>query len=144
MRRIELGQAFLPLHPTRYARILGEKMEKHGAHAYLVNTGWVNGKYGVGKRMDLPSTRRIIDAVLDGSLEKASFETMPIFNFQIPKAVAGVDPAILNPRNGWADKAEYDKTYRKLAEMFVAHFRNFTDTEKGRALVDAGPQLNES
>ncbi|MBF0386734.1 MAG: phosphoenolpyruvate carboxykinase (ATP) [Candidatus Omnitrophica bacterium] len=136
------GQAFLLLHPTRYAKILGDQMDKHGAHAYLVNTGWVRGKCGVGQRMDLPSTRKIIDAILDGSLEKAQFETMPIFNFQIPTALAGVDSAILNPRNGWVDKADYDKTYRKLAEMFVAHFLNFTDTEKGRALVDAGPQLN--
>ncbi len=136
------GQAFLLLHPTRYAKILGELMDKHGAHAYLVNTGWVRGKYGVGQRMDLPSTRKIIDAVLDGSLEKAEFETLPIFNLQIPKAVAGVDSAILNPRNVWKDKSEYDKACYNLAEMFIAHFNNFTDTEKGRHLVDAGPQLS--
>ncbi|MBF0594159.1 MAG: phosphoenolpyruvate carboxykinase (ATP) [Candidatus Omnitrophica bacterium] len=135
------GQAFLLLHPTRYAKILGDKIDKHGSSAYLVNTGWVRGKCGVGSRMDLPSTRKIIDAVLDGSLDKAEFETMPLFNFKIPKSVNGVDSTILNPRNAWADKSEYDKSYRKLAEMFVTHFRNFTDTENGRALVDAGPQL---
>jgi phosphoenolpyruvate carboxykinase (ATP) len=135
------GQAFLLLHPTRYAKILGEKMEKYGAKAYLVNTGWIRGKYGVGERMDLPSTRKIIDSILDGSLDKAEFETMPIFNLQIPKAVEGVDSAVLNPRNVWADKNEYDKTCRKLAEMFIAHFNNFTDTEKGRLLVAAGPQV---
>ncbi len=137
------GQAFLLLHPTRYAKILGEQMDKHGSRAYLVNTGWVRGKYGVGERMDLPSTRKIIDAILDGSIEKSECEIMPVFNFQIPKTLPGVDSAILNPRNGWKDKAEYDKTYRKLAEMFVAHFKNFTDTEKGRTLVDAGPQIEE-
>ncbi|MFH0754251.1 MAG: phosphoenolpyruvate carboxykinase (ATP) [Candidatus Omnitrophota bacterium] len=138
------GQAFLLLHPTRYAKILGDQMDKHGSHAYLVNTGWVRGIYGVGQRMDLPSTRRIIDAILDGSLEKGEFENMPIFNFKIPKAVAGVDSHILNPRNAWTDKKAYDKTYRDLAKMFVAHFQNFTDTEKGRALVEAGPQINEA
>ncbi len=137
------GQAFLLLHPTRYAKILGEQMDKHGSRAYLVNTGWVRGKYGVGERMDLPSTRKIIDAILDGSIEKSECEIMPVFNFQIPKTLLGVDSAILNPRNGWKDKAEYDKTYCKLAEMFVAHFKNFTDTEKGRTLVDAGPQIEE-
>jgi len=136
------GQAFLLLHPTRYAKILGDQIERHGSQAYLVNTGWIRGKYGVGKRMDLASTRKIIDAILDGTLDQAPFEIMPIFNFQVPKAVPGVDSAILNPRNVWPDKAEYDQTCRKLAEMFVAHFRNFTDTEKGRALVEAGPQLN--
>jgi phosphoenolpyruvate carboxykinase (ATP) len=92
--------------------------------------------------MDLPSTRKIIDAILDGTLDKAQFEIMPIFNLQVPKAVPGVDSAILNPRNVWPDKAAYDQACRKLAEMFVAHFRNFTDTERGRALVEAGPQLN--
>ncbi|NLE64738.1 MAG: phosphoenolpyruvate carboxykinase (ATP) [Elusimicrobia bacterium] len=136
------GQAFLFLHPTRYANILGRKMEEHGSQAYLVNTGWIRGKYGEGERMDLASTRRIIDAILDGTLDEASFETMPIFNLQVPREIPGVDSGILNPRNVWKDKADYDKTCRKLAGMFMAHFNNFTDTEKGRALVAAGPQLD--
>ncbi|MFA5087822.1 MAG: phosphoenolpyruvate carboxykinase (ATP) [Candidatus Omnitrophota bacterium] len=135
------GQAFLLLHPTKYADILGQKMEKHDSSAYLVNTGWCGGKYGVGKRMSLPDTRKIIDAILDGSIEGTEFETMPIFNLQMPKFLKGVDPKILNPRNAWQDKADYDATARKLAEMFIRHFHNFTSTEKGRALMSAGPQL---
>jgi len=135
------GQAFLMLHPTHYADILGKKIDEHHSDAYLVNTGWTGGKYGVGARMSLKATRKIIDAILDGSIEKAEFETMPIFNMQIPKFIDGVESNVLNPRNAWADKEDYDVTVKKLAEMFVANFNHFTDTDTGKALVDAGPQL---
>ncbi|MDP8212910.1 MAG: phosphoenolpyruvate carboxykinase (ATP) [Candidatus Zapsychrus exili] len=135
------GQAFLLLHPTQYAEILGKKMDEHGAIAYLVNTGWTGGKYGIGKRMSLPATRKIIDAILDGSLDDAEYEIMPVFNFNIPKKVSGVDSNILNPRNSWEDKENYDKTASQLAEMFVSHFKNFTDTKEGEVLVKAGPQV---
>lgn len=135
------GQAFLLLHPTEYADILGNKMDQHGSHAYLVNTGWSGGKYGVGERMSLKITRKIIDAILDGSIENAEFETMPVFNIQIPKALEGLESGVLNPRSAWGDKDEYDTTAKQLGGMFVANFKNFTDTEGGKALVSAGPQV---
>ena len=135
------GLAFLMLHPTKYAHILGEKMSRHKSDAYLVNTGWTGGKYGVGKRMALRETRKIIDAILDGSIENADFETLPVFNIQIPKSLKDVRDDVLHPRNAWTDKAEYDQTARRLGEMFVKNFKNFTDTEIGRALAGAGPRL---
>ena len=113
------GLAFLMLHPTTYADILGERMLRHKSAAYLVNTGWTGGKYGVGKRMALKETRKIIDAILDGRIERAEFETMPIFNIQIPKALEGIPDGILHPRAAWADKEEYDQTPNPLGAMFV-------------------------
>ena len=95
------GGPFLSVHPTKYGEILGKKMEEHGSNAYLVNTGWTGGAYGVGERMSLPATRKIIDAILDGTLENAEYETLPVFNLEIPKEVPGVDSKILNPRNAW-------------------------------------------
>lgn len=136
------GQAFLMLHPTKYADILGQRIERHGATIYLVNTGWIGGKYGVGSRISLDANRRIIDAILDGSLDRAEFAVLPIFNLQVPTQVNGVDPQILNPRNMWKDKAEYDQTARKLAEMFIANFKKFADTPEGKSLVTGGPQLS--
>ena len=136
------GQAFLMLHPTKYADILGRKIERHGATIYLVNTGWIGGKYGVGSRISLDANRRIVDAILDGSLDRAEFAVLPIFNLHVPTQVNGVDRQILNPRNMWKDKAEYDQTARKLAEMFIANFKKFADTPKGKSLVTAGPQLS--
>lgn len=135
------GAAFLAVHPTVYAHILGRKMDEHGAEAYLVNTGWTQGKYGVGHRMSLPDTRHIVDAILDGSLSNAEFETMPIFHLAVPKTVRNVDSSILDPRNSWQDKADYDATLAKLAGMFIKNFVRFTDTEEGRQLEKAGPQL---
>jgi len=134
------GLAFLLLHPTKYADILGEKMVQHKSVAYLVNTGWTGGKYGVGKRMSLKDTRKIIDAILDGSIEKAEFETMPIFNIQIPKVLDGIGDGVLNPRNAWADKEDYDQTAKHLGEMFVANFKKFMDTDIGKGLAEVGPQ----
>lgn len=135
------GKAFLMVHPTQYAQILAEKMRHHHASAYLVNTGWVNGKYGVGVRIPLKINRLSIDAILDGSIADAGFETMPVFNLQIPKAVRGVDPGALNPRNCWANKEDYDRTLRELGVMFVDNFKNFADTPLGKSLIDAGPQV---
>lgn len=135
------GQAFLLLHPTEYARELVRKMNAHGSKAYLVNTGWIGGAYGVGKRIDLPSTRAIINAILDGSLEGVEYETLPIFNLAVPKAVPGVDSKLLNPQNAWSSASDWEKQARMLAEKFIANFENFTDNEAGKALVAAGPQL---
>lgn len=135
------GKPFLLLHPTKYAEVLGKKMAEHHANAYLVNTGWSGGAYGTGERMSLKVTRRIIDSIFDGSLENANFETMPVFNLQIPIHIDGIDDAILNPRNTWADKDGYDAMSAKLAGMFVENFKTFTDNEEGQALVAAGPQI---
>ena len=135
------GNAFLLLHPTAYGKVLAEKMKQHGSNAYLVNTGWSGGGYGVGKRMSIKATRRIIDAILDGSMDRAKYEKFPIFGFEIPTAIEGVEPSILNPRNTWTDKAAYDETMKKLAGMFVETFKKFTDTPEGRELVKHGPQL---
>lgn len=135
------GQAFLLLHPTEYARELVRKMEAHNSKAYLVNTGWIGGAYGVGKRIDLPTTRRIINAILGGELEGVACDELPIFNLRVPKAINGVDSAVLNPRNAWANPADWEKQARELAAKFIENFKNFTDNEAGQRLVAAGPQL---
>ena len=135
------GQAFLALHPTVYADLLGQKMEKHGSQAYLVSTGWIGGKYGVGERIDLKQTRAIVDAILNGTIEESEFFTTPIFKIQVPKSVEGVDPGILDPYKNWPDQQAYKEMANKLAGMFIENFKKFTDTEKGRALVSAGPQV---
>jgi len=129
------------LHPTVYARELVKKMQQHDCKAYLINTGWIGGAYGTGKRIDLPSTRAIINAILDGSIEKSEFEVMPIFNLQVPKSVNGVDSKMLNPRNSWSNPQDWENAARSLAEKFVKNFENFTDNEWGQRLVNAGPQL---
>jgi len=135
------GAAFLLLHPTKYALELIKRMEQNGAEAYLVNTGWIGGACDTGKRIDLPSTRKIIDAIIDGSLDKAQYETLPIFGLNMPKSVNGVDSNLLNPRNLWRDKDKWDIAAKSLAQKFITNFENFTDNEEGKRLVSAGPQL---
>ncbi|MBX3042143.1 MAG: phosphoenolpyruvate carboxykinase (ATP) [Candidatus Kapabacteria bacterium] len=135
------GNAFLMLHPTIYARELTRKMEMCNSRAYLVNTGWIGGPAGVGRRIDIPSTRAIIDAILDGSIENAEFEELPIFGLMIPKSLHDVESRILNPRNLWENPTEWDAQASKLAAKFIKNFENFTDTEHGLSLVAAGPKL---
>lgn len=135
------GQAFLLLHPTEYARELVKKMKQHNSAAYLVNTGWIGGAYGVGKRIDLPATRAIINAILNGDLLHVEYDTLPIFNLQVPRTVPGVDSKMLNPQNAWADPKAWEAAARALAAKFIENFKNFTDNEAGRKLVAAGPQL---
>ncbi len=135
------GAAFLLLHPTKYADELLKRMEENNSEAYLVNTGWIGGPYGVGKRIDLPTTRKIVDAILDGSLDKAEYETIPYFNLAVPKALDGIDSKVFNPRNLWEDPEEWDKAARSLAEKFIKNFESFTDNEEGKRLVAAGPQI---
>ncbi len=135
------GAAFLLLDPAKYAEELIRKMDKHGATAYLVNTGWIGGAYGTGKRIDLPSTRNIINAILDGSLDNTEFDILPIFNLKIPKAVKDVDSKLLNPRNLWANPSDWDKAAKDLAERFINNFKFFTDNKEVEKLVAAGPQL---
>ncbi len=136
------GAPFLLVPPTHYAKILGKKMSEHNSQAYLVNTGWSGGGYGVGKRMNLKITRAIIDAILDGSVESAQFETMPIFKFQLPTQLNNVPSEILNPRNAWQDKAGYDAALQKLAGQFDKNFQKFVGTAEGQRLANAaGPKL---
>ena len=135
------GAPFLALHPTRYAKVLGQKMDEHGASAYLVNTGWSGGPYGTGKRMSLSVTRKIINAILDGSLDNAEFDQTPVFRFSIPKALDGVDPAVLNPRNTWSKPEDFDAAARKLGQLFVDNFKTYTDTPEGKAVEQAGPKI---
>ena len=135
------GAAFLLLHPTKYAFELARKMEKYGSTAWLVNTGWIGGPYGVGNRIDIPSTRAIIDAILEGTLLHEEYEHLPLLNLMIPKNVKGVKPGILNPRNLWQDPAKWDEAARELAQKFIRNFENFTDNEEGKRLVAAGPLI---
>ena len=131
------GQAFLELHPTKYAEELVKRMEKSGAKAYLVNTGW----NGTGKRISIKDTRGIIDAILDGSVLKAPTKMIPIFNFEVPTELPGVDPAILDPRDTYADAAEWNAKAEDLAGRFIKNFVKYETNEAGKALVAAGPQL---
>ena len=136
------GAAFLPLHPTVYAKVLAKKMDEHNTKAYLVNTGWIGGAYGTGKRIDIVATRNIIRAILNGSIENAATEKMPIFNLTIPKELTGVESKLLNPRNAWADSLAYDKQAEMLASKFIENFNVFTDNEEGKRLTQFGPQLS--
>ena len=131
------GQAFLELHPTKYAEELVKKMEKSGAKAYLVNTGW----NGTGKRISIRDTRGIIDAILDGAIQTAPTKTIPYFNFEVPTELPGVDPKILDPRDTYADAAQWEEKAKDLAARFIKNFAKYTTNEAGKALVAAGPQL---
>lgn len=135
------GEAFLPLHPTVYAKLLGEKIDKHGVKVYLVNTGWSGGAYGVGKRMSIKATRACINAILDGNIEKSEFENFDDFNISIPKQLDGVETTLLNPINSWKDKNEFIKTRKKLAKMFVENFNRYKDVKAGVEFAKVGPSI---
>jgi phosphoenolpyruvate carboxykinase (ATP) len=124
-----------------YAQQLVKKMKAHDSTAYLVNTGWIGGPYGIGKRIDIPPTRAIIDAILDGSLDDVEYETIPIFNLQIPKSVRGVDSKLLDQRNLWSSREDWLKAAKDLGLRFIKNFEGFTDNEEGKRLVSAGPQV---
>ena len=130
------GQAFLELHPTKYAEELVKKMEMSGAKAYLVNTGW----NGTGKRISIKDTRGIIDAILDGSITKAPTKTIPHFNFEVPTELPGVDSGILDPRDTYANVADWEEKAKDLASRFVKNFAKYEGNEAGKALVEAGPK----
>ena len=131
------GQAFLELHPTKYAEELVKRMQASGAKAYLVNTGW----NGTGKRISIKDTRGIIDAILDGAILKAPTKKLPIFDFEIPTELPGVDPKILDPRDTYANPEEWTKKAEDLAARFIKNFKKYENNEAGKALVAAGPQL---
>ncbi|MCR5094923.1 MAG: phosphoenolpyruvate carboxykinase (ATP) [Lachnospiraceae bacterium] len=131
------GQAFLELHPTKYGQELVKRMEKSGAKAYLVNTGW----NGTGKRISIKDTRGIIDAILNGDVGKAPTKKIPIFDFEVPTELPGVDPAILDPRDTYANASEWDEKAKDLAGRFIKNFKKYEGNEAGKALVAAGPKL---
>ncbi|MCI9270068.1 MAG: phosphoenolpyruvate carboxykinase (ATP) [Dorea sp.] len=131
------GQAFLELHPTKYAEELVKRMEKSGAKAYLVNTGW----NGSGKRISIKDTRGIIDAILNGDIKNAPTKTIPYFNLEVPTELNGVDTGILDPRDTYADAAEWETKAKDLAGRFIKNFAKYEGNEAGKALVPAGPQL---
>jgi len=134
------GEVFLPLHPTFYAEMLAEKMAKHGAHAWLINTGWSGGKYGEGKRMDLKITRAIIDAIHSGELEKVKTTKMDVFGLNIPESCPGVPTQMLNPKNTWKDKAAFDSTAKVLANLFSKNFQKYADKASTETKA-AGPKI---
>ncbi len=131
------GAAFLSLHPTKYGEELVKKMKKSGAKAYLVNTGW----NGSGKRISIKDTRGIIDAILDGSIDKAPTKTLPYFDFVIPTELPGVDPKILDPRDTYTDASQWTTKAEDLAGRFIKNFTKFTGNDLGKSLVNAGPKL---
>lgn len=131
------GEAFLTLHPVKYGEELVRKMKANGAEAYLVNTGW----NGTGKRISIKDTRGIINAILDGSIEKAETKIMPIFNLEVPTSLPAVHTEILDPRDTYANVADWEKKATKLASLFIENFEKYTDNEEGKALVAAGPQM---
>ena len=128
---------FLELHPTKYAEELVKKMEKSGAKAYLVNTGW----NGTGKRISIKDTRGIIDAILSGAINEAPTKKIPMFDFEVPTELPGVDPAILDPRDTYADASEWETKAKDLAARFQKNFAKYEGNAAGKALVAAGPQL---
>ena len=131
------GQAFLELHPTKYAEELVKKMQKSGAKAYLVNTGW----NGTGKRISIKDTRGIIDAILNGDIAKAPTKKIPYFNLEVPTELPGVDPAILDPRDTYANASDWEEKAKDLAARFIKNFAKYEGNDAGKALVPAGPQL---
>jgi len=130
------GKAFLSLHPTKYGQELVKKMEEHHTQAYMVNTGW----NGTGKRISIKDTRTIIDSILDGSIENGEMETIPVFNFSVPKTLKDVDATILDPRKTYADNTMWNEKATNLAGLFIKNFQQYTDNEEGQRLVKAGPQ----
>ena len=135
------GQAFLPLHPFQYADLLASMTEKHSANVWLINTGWTGGRVGVGKRMSLKHTRAILDAIHEGTLEKAEYKTLPIFNLNIPTTCDNVPNEILNPKDTWADKSGYDVSIKKLADKFIQNFKQFEDKVPKEIKLAGGPSI---
>ncbi|MCP4186323.1 MAG: phosphoenolpyruvate carboxykinase (ATP) [Gammaproteobacteria bacterium] len=131
------GKAFLSLHPTQYADVLNQKMQQFNSKAYLVNTGWD----GSGKRISIKATRAIIDSILDGSIDAAESAAIPTFALAVPTTLPGVDAQVLDPRSSYINSSEWQEKAQKLATLFVENFQQYTDNDKGRVLVDAGPKL---
>jgi phosphoenolpyruvate carboxykinase (ATP) len=135
------GAAFLMVDPIIYANELTRKMKAHGAEAWLINTGWIKGPYGTGSRIDLPSTRHIINAILDDSIKESEFIILPVFNLKIPLTVRGVDSSILDPANGWESRTKWLTSATDLALKFISNFSKFTSNPATADLADHGPKI---
>ena len=133
------GAPFLPQPPGVYARLLGEKLDRHGATVWLVNTGWTGGPYGEGHRMPIEATRRLLHAVLSGELESVEYRSDPVFRFDVPLRVPGVEPRLLDPRSTWRDPDAYDRAAAKLARMFRENFEKFADAADA-GVANAAPR----
>jgi phosphoenolpyruvate carboxykinase (ATP) len=134
------GAAFLMLDPIIYARELSRKMKAMGASAWLVNTGWIGGPYGSGKRIDLPSTRKIINSILDESILQSAFKEIPVFNFSVPEHIDGIDSNLLIPSTAWESEDKWTTAARELARKFLVNFCKFTTSEETSGLVKYGPE----
>mmetsp|Transcript_2731 Transcript_2731/g.4605 ORF Transcript_2731/g.4605 Transcript_2731/m.4605 type:complete len:151 (+) Transcript_2731:3-455(+) len=136
------GEAFLPLHPFTYAKMLAEKVEQHHSNVWLVNTGWTGGQYGKGSRMTLKYTRRIIDGIHNGSFDNCDYKTFPIFNLQVPTECPGVPSEILWPQSAWDDQDAFQVTLRKLAEKFQENFKKYEDETPREVIEKGGPMFD--
>eukprot|EP01137_Pigoraptor_chileana_P001859 Opistho-2@40014 len=134
------GAPFLPLHPGKYAAMLGEKMRKHEVNVWMINTGWSGGPYGIGNRMKLSYTRAMITAALEGKLDNVAYETHPVFGMEMPLSCPGVPPEILNPRSTWADKTAYDAKAKDLAIQFVQNFEKYA-SGVSEEILQAAPKI---
>jgi phosphoenolpyruvate carboxykinase (ATP) len=134
------GAPFMVLHPTVYAKFLGDRIARHEARVWLVNTGWTGGAYGVGSRMKIAHTRAMIKAALAGELDNVQYTVDPFFNLEVPQSVAGVPSEVLNPRSTWKDGAAYDTQAAKLARMFIENFKTF-EAEAAPEVTAAGPKF---
>ena len=137
------GAPFLPLHPTKYASLLGDKLRNSNIRVWLLNTGYTGGVYGVGKRMSLPHTRALITEALSADLDKVEYEIHPVFGVAMPKSCPNVPSEILSPRNAWKDKAAYDKKANELAVSFNKNFEKFA-AKAEKEILDAAPKAMES
>ena len=137
------GEAFLPLHPFTYAKMLADKVEQHGSNVWLINTGWTGGKYGKGQRMKLGYTRRMIDAIHEGELDDVEFKKFDVFNFSVPTHVEGIPDSVLWPEDAWSDKEEFRVELRKLAEKFQENFGKYADETPQEVIEKGGPSLGE-
>ncbi|NVK65704.1 MAG: phosphoenolpyruvate carboxykinase (ATP), partial [Flavobacteriales bacterium] len=134
------GAAFLPLHPAKYAELLGNKLEGSDVNVWLINTGWSGGSFGVGSRMKLSYTRAMITAAMEGKLDNVEYQTLPVFELAMPTSCEGVPSEVLNPRDTWTDKAAYDDTANKLASQFVKNFQQF-EAESSDEIKSAAPKV---
>jgi phosphoenolpyruvate carboxykinase (ATP) len=130
----------MPLHPGDYAKLLGAKIKEHACRVWLINTGWSGGAYGVGKRMSLSNTRKMIEAVLNQTIDQGGYEIFPVFNFEVPKHIEGVDASILQPENTWQDKEKYAAERICLANLFERNFKKF-EAGVDAAIIEAGPSV---
>ena len=134
------GAPFMPLHPGNYAKLLGAKIEENNCRVWLVNTGWSGGAYGTGKRMSLSNTRKMIEAVLNDTIDQGGYEDFPVFDFKVPKHIEGVDATLLQPENTWKDKAKYEAERICLANLFQRNFKKF-ELGVDPSIKNAGPTI---